>query len=86
MRDHYFLDRLDGGSYIEAEVTGLQMKIIREVNGLTQRQVAAMLGITQAYVAQMETGVKRISRRTAIAFAAVINQHKDRGSRQAQSA
>lgn len=62
------------------------MRTIREVNGLRQVEIASALGISQAYLAQMETGVRKISRRTAIAFCSVVNAHKDRTRRRSKTA
>jgi transcriptional regulator with XRE-family HTH domain len=76
----------DGGRcYIDGDLKGTQMKAVREANGLTQAQLADMLGVSRAYLTQMEIGARRISVRTALAFAQVINQHKDRTSRGRQS-
>jgi transcriptional regulator with XRE-family HTH domain len=58
------------------ELTGEQMRIIREENGLTQREVAEWLEVDASYVAHMEKGSRRINRRTAVAFCAFINAHK----------
>ena len=62
-------------------VNGEQMRIVRLANGLTQVQVAEALGVVQSYVADMESGRRRISQRTAIAFATIINAHKTKGRR-----
>jgi DNA-binding XRE family transcriptional regulator len=70
------LDRGEPECYLGHVLRGEQMRAVREANGLTQEQLADMLGISRAYVARMESGDKRINQRTAIAFAAVINQHK----------
>lgn len=75
------VDNDDGICDSPADVTGAQMKTIREVNGLTQVQVAADLGISQGYVADLESGRRRIAPRTAIAFCAIVNAHKDRARR-----
>jgi DNA-binding transcriptional regulator YiaG len=65
-------------AYSLPEVTGEQMRIIREANGLTQQQLADLLDVSKSYVSFMESGDRRINKRTALAFVAAINQHKDR--------
>jgi transcriptional regulator with XRE-family HTH domain len=81
------LDNRQQGAYSLPEVNGDQMRIIREANGLTQQQLADLLGIDGSYVSLMESGARRINRRTALAFAQVINAHKDRTKgRQRQTA
>jgi transcriptional regulator with XRE-family HTH domain len=72
------VDNADRACDIGGVLTGEQMRAVRHANGLTQTQVAEKLGVGQGYVADMETGRRRISTRTAIAFAQVINAHKDR--------
>jgi transcriptional regulator with XRE-family HTH domain len=72
------VDNSGGGCYIGGELKGSQRKAVREANGLTQAQLADMLGISRAYLTQMETDARRISVRTALAFAQVINAYKDR--------
>jgi transcriptional regulator with XRE-family HTH domain len=79
------VDNAERACDISGVLTGEQMRAVRQANGLTQVQLAEMLGVGQGYVADMETGRRRISRRTALAFVAVINAHKDRTSRGRQS-
>ena len=65
------------------ELRGEQMRIIREENGLTQEQVAEALDVTRSYVCLMESGRRRINRRTAVTFALFVNAHKDTQGRRA---
>lgn len=83
MTPNFPLDSILSGCYIPTELKGHQMRAVREANGVTQADLAAKLGISRAYLTQMETGVRRISQRTALAFVAVINQYK---AKQAKSA
>jgi transcriptional regulator with XRE-family HTH domain len=63
------------------------MRIIREANGLTQQQLAELLDVDGSYISLMESGDRRINQRTALAFVAVINAHKDRArGRQSKTA
>lgn len=82
MHDPNFpLDSRYPGAYIDRVVTGEQMRLVRQANGLTQEQLANLLDVKQSAISQMESGKTRINTRTAIAFATVINQHKDRQAR-----
>jgi DNA-binding transcriptional regulator YiaG len=81
------LDKGQTGAYSLPEVTGEQMRIIREANGLTQQQLAELLDVDGSYISLMESGDRRINKRTALAFVAAINQHKDRArGRQSKTA
>jgi len=70
------LDGASPGCYIPPELKGTQMKAVRKANDLTQAETAKMLGVSRVYYTQMETGVRKINQRTALAFVAVINSHK----------
>jgi transcriptional regulator with XRE-family HTH domain len=75
------LTNVSDGPIFPLEVTGEQMRTIRLVNGWTQDEVAAALDVTRSYVCLLESGKRRINRRTAVAFAVFVNAMKDARSK-----
>ena len=80
------VDNASPACYIGGVVNGDQMRAVREANGMTQAEVAEKLGISRNYLTMMETGERRISQRTAIAFCAVVNAEKSKGQRRSKTA
>jgi DNA-binding transcriptional regulator YiaG len=66
------LDRLRCDAYLDANVTGEELRDSRAAAGLTQRQLAARLGISQPQIARWERGENAIGGPQEIALRTVL--------------